>query len=389
MDFEIFFYYIITALVYGFFYLEARLHNQNLQRIKLRIHVNGTRGKSSVTRLIAAGLRAGGVRVYAKTTGTKPQLILPDGTEQPIIRKGLPNIRENIRIIKMAASAGADAIVIECMALQPELQRICEHRLIKSHIGVITNVRLDHEDVMGNGIHNVAMALSNTIPQEGKLVTTKKVISLFKFVGIVPQDTITIERELLDFASIQEFSYPVIPENVAIALQVCKLAGIMPSVAVKGMQEAPPDSGNVTISDIQLGGKYISIINAFAANDPESTLMLWNMYVRRQNADKILILLNCRSDRKFRTAQLCRALTKVHTGLYIITGDTTAAFSLLIKKGVSPENLYPMACQSGNYAFKQLSNFFADLPDERYVVFAAGNIKGAIDIFNTEKAVSS
>ncbi|TMQ71806.1 MAG: poly-gamma-glutamate synthase PgsB, partial [Candidatus Eisenbacteria bacterium] len=33
---------------------ETRSHLGNLARVPLRIHVNGTRGKSSVTRLIAA-----------------------------------------------------------------------------------------------------------------------------------------------------------------------------------------------------------------------------------------------------------------------------------------------------------------------------------------------
>ena len=49
---------------------EWRRHARNVARIPIRVHVNGTRGKSSVTRLIAAGLRAGGVRTFAKTTGT-------------------------------------------------------------------------------------------------------------------------------------------------------------------------------------------------------------------------------------------------------------------------------------------------------------------------------
>ena len=57
--------------------LEASVHGRRLSRIPIRIHVNGTRGKSSVTRLIAAGLSASGLRTYAKTTGTRPRLILP------------------------------------------------------------------------------------------------------------------------------------------------------------------------------------------------------------------------------------------------------------------------------------------------------------------------
>ena len=36
---------------------ERRRHQRRLAGLRLRVHVNGTRGKSGVTRLIAAGLR--------------------------------------------------------------------------------------------------------------------------------------------------------------------------------------------------------------------------------------------------------------------------------------------------------------------------------------------
>ena len=54
---------------------EVRRHERQLARIPVRVHVNGTRGKSSVTRLIAAGLRSTGRRVFAKTTGTMARMI--------------------------------------------------------------------------------------------------------------------------------------------------------------------------------------------------------------------------------------------------------------------------------------------------------------------------
>src|SRR6266403_1708987 len=47
-------------------------HRRALRAIPVRIHVAGTRGKSTTTRLIAAALRAGGRNVLAKTTGSAP-----------------------------------------------------------------------------------------------------------------------------------------------------------------------------------------------------------------------------------------------------------------------------------------------------------------------------
>ena len=45
----------LCALLATLAWIERRQHRRRLDRIGIRIHVNGTRGKSSVTRLIAAG----------------------------------------------------------------------------------------------------------------------------------------------------------------------------------------------------------------------------------------------------------------------------------------------------------------------------------------------
>ena len=66
--------------------LEYQFHLKSLSLIPLRIHVNGTRGKSSVTRLVAAGLREGGLRTFAKTTGTAPRVIDSEGKDRIIHR---------------------------------------------------------------------------------------------------------------------------------------------------------------------------------------------------------------------------------------------------------------------------------------------------------------
>ena len=59
--------------------VESYFHRLSLAQLPIRIHVNGSRGKSSVTRLIAAGLRAGGLKILAKTTGTSARIIDENG----------------------------------------------------------------------------------------------------------------------------------------------------------------------------------------------------------------------------------------------------------------------------------------------------------------------
>src|SRR5713226_3708402 len=94
-------------------------HQKNINAIPIRVMVNGTRGKSSVTRLIAAGLRSGGIKTLGKTTGTKPRLIYPNGSEVPIIRPGKANIIEQRMVFNKAVDLGVDALVVECMAVLP------------------------------------------------------------------------------------------------------------------------------------------------------------------------------------------------------------------------------------------------------------------------------
>ena len=106
-------------------------HRGNLRAVPVRIHVAGTRGKSTTVRMIAAGLRASGRRVLAKTTGSEPRLILPDGSEVAWPRRGAANIREQIRLFAKAVEFGADTVVVECMAVRPEFVWASEALLVQ------------------------------------------------------------------------------------------------------------------------------------------------------------------------------------------------------------------------------------------------------------------
>src|SRR5436190_9485769 len=122
--------------------VEQRRHDSNLNRIPQRVLVNGIRGKSSITRLCAGALRGGGLTTVAKTTGTAARFIHPDATEEPVHRKfGIANVVEQIGIVRRAAAHRPDALVMECMAVMPDLQEINQTKLIRSTIGVLCNVR--------------------------------------------------------------------------------------------------------------------------------------------------------------------------------------------------------------------------------------------------------
>src|SRR5690606_30258534 len=93
---------------------EARRHRQALAAIPLRVHVNGTRGKTPATKTIAALLRSLGVATVAKCTGTLPVFIDTHGVERPWPRRGRARIQEQVRFLQVAAGLGAQAAGVEC-----------------------------------------------------------------------------------------------------------------------------------------------------------------------------------------------------------------------------------------------------------------------------------
>ena len=142
-------------------------------RIQWRVHVNGIRGKSTVTRYTAAVFREARYHTFGKTTGSAARIIRPDGEDFDFKRKGYANVNEQVKILKGFCRQKAQAIVMECMAVNPVYAKWLEEKVMHSHIGIITNVRYDHPDYMGETLEEIAESLSKTIPENGILITSE------------------------------------------------------------------------------------------------------------------------------------------------------------------------------------------------------------------------
>jgi poly-gamma-glutamate synthase PgsB/CapB len=322
-----------AALLASYGLAESHLHRRRLAKIPYRIHVNGTRGKSGVTRLIAAGLRAGGIRTCAKTTGTLARMIMPDGSEHPVFRPGRANVIEQIRIVKAAVAHQAEALVIECMALQPHLQSLCELKLVKSTHGVMTNARADHLDVMGPTERDVALAMAATVPVGGKFFTAEqKHLDVFCSAAADRKTQVyAVDDEHIASISWDEmsrFAYIEHPDNVALALQVCADLGVDRFTALQGMWGAQPDPGVMTTHNVD-DGQQLVFVNGFAANDPVSTGQNWNMLTSRfSDYGRHIAVFNCRADRPDRSVQLAEACLKWKPAHhYLAIGSATNIFA--------------------------------------------------------------
>jgi poly-gamma-glutamate synthase PgsB/CapB len=202
------------------------------------------------------------------------------------------------------------------MAIDPALQLVSEREMIAATISVITNTRPDHADVMGSSPAEVAAALSCTVPTGGILV-------------LGPVD----HPELFEAEAARRRSRVVranaagavtdapawMAENLGVALAVTALLGIPDQLALSAMTSAPEDPGTMRLHPCTAGGRVVTIVNASAANDPESLQMLLDGL----SADGRLFVFNHRGDRPLRLRQFAESpLWKGPGTSVLVTGDT-------------------------------------------------------------------
>jgi len=364
---------VILLLVLGI--IEFKLHSNSLSKIPIRIHVNGSRGKSSVVRLIASGLRSGGLKTIAKTTGTSPRIIDEDGNDKYIHRLRSASIGEQISLIRHFSKNKPDALVIECMAVNPQYQWISEHKIVKSTIGVMTNVRPDHLDEMGISIDQITKSMGNTIPFNGIMVTSEdKQTNILKEISFNRNTEFhSCDSNNVSINEVSDFQYLEHKENISLAIKVCELCGVNKMVALEGMSKCKPDPGALTIWKIKYKNTGFEFINAFAANDPASTLKTWNMINERLKRDKFAIFLNTRLDRQYRTVQLINLIfKKLKPEVLVLRGEN---FPSELKK-LSEKNKN-ITIYKFPYSIKQKDLVkFMDDTLSNFVILGIGNIVG-------------
>jgi poly-gamma-glutamate synthase PgsB/CapB len=246
--------------------------------------------------------------------------------EIPIPRPHGTNIIEQLQIVEFMRKRSPGAIVIECMAVQPEFQWVCENHMVKATVGVITNSRLDHIREMGPSIQNVTRSLCNTLPKNGITFTAEKINFALMQKEAKRSNTklLQVREEAIDSEDLRGFSYVEHRENVALALAVCQHLGVNKETALKGMHSVHPDPGALKIFKVKLGLKEVHFVYAMAANDPDSTLSIWkiNLEALYQDREYLSVYLHTRPDRFDRSVQLLEMCkTYIHYDHLILTGE--------------------------------------------------------------------
>ncbi|RSM83187.1 poly-gamma-glutamate synthase PgsB [Kibdelosporangium aridum] len=317
--------------------VEQRRHYANLHDIPVRILVNGTRGKSTITRLCAGALRGGGVVTVAKTTGTAARFIHPDGSEEPVYRKfDIANVIEQVGVVRRAAAYRPEALVVECMAVMPDLQEISQTKLIQSKIGVISNVRMDHITEMGPTADDIARSLSRSMPVGGVCVTAERerLAVLAKEAERRNCELIVVDPMSITDEEMSGFRCVTFKENVAIALTVAEQLGVDRRSALLGMWSAAPDPGALRVEKYRMAGKHLWFANLFAANDPESTLMnIEGLLAAQLICRPLHMVIGCRPDRIERNGQIGSLVGEIDPERVVLIGEPTRSARMAIPAG--------------------------------------------------------
>lgn len=359
---------IILYLVIEKMYIRKARKN-----IKCIIHVNGTRGKSTVTRLLHSALYNNNIKVMCKTTGTLPMVINSKNEEIPIKRKRSASIKEQVWIMKQALKEEVDVLIVECMAVDPKLQYISQHNILMADICVMTNVRLDHTYEMGSTLEEIALSLSNTMPENGKFILGSN-----EFEYVFAKVAKDLNTEIIVPIVKESYSHINFKENIAIGVEVCKHFDILEKDALEGMENYIEDPYALKVYGLNNNSVFI---NGLSVNDPQSSEIVYNMVIEKYELDKnrLVLIINNRVDRFYRAEHMVMLAQKLKPDEIWIFGafsnyiaKNTVMYNPRIFKDISEINFEKIS-NTNIYAVGNIANSGDEIADymerkfEKYV----------------------
>ena len=370
-------YLVLLFLIVLFLIIEKALHERRIKRIPIRIHVNGTRGKSSVVELVASSLRENGIRTLAKTTGTTPLVIDPDGHEQVVPRRGPSRIQEQVRFVRKAARMKVDAMVVECMALDPQLQWVSEMRMIQSTIGVITNVRQDHFEAMGKGLDDIAESLGEGIPENGILVTADRHYFDVLSSKARRKNTRTYLAGETEREANPPWGHPLFfEENLWITQEVCSHLGLPSPAGLSYSRDEIPEKAHPRVLRMRSGARTFYLVDAFSANDIDSARIIQQMITNESCCPRPYVaLLNNRADRPLRMLSFASFLSQESIyDLIIVTGDLQRMTKRVIRR---EGGRTPLVTSKSQEPGKLIEEIGQNIPSAELTIVGMGNFRGA------------
>ncbi|MCF8346231.1 MAG: hypothetical protein K9G38_03395 [Bacteroidales bacterium] len=316
-------FYVLVLLTIFLLYIlaEGLTARRSRNQIKYRIHVNGTRGKSTVVHYITILLRHNGINAYGKVTGEIPSIICPNGHIQPIKRRGPARITEQFNITRKVAREKGEALVLECMSIDPELQKM-ETGFFKPDIYVVTNIKDDHREKLGSDIRNQVIQFVSSVPKDCKLILpdTKNLQPLKRVAQSGGGCWFSPPPLSVDIAKHLPFS--IFGENIELASEVVHhLIGTRREENINTLINVVKSKEKIISFDLNNNQVFL---NGFSVNDPESATVFLNEWMSRNKiSGKAGVVLNTRADRPLRTQSFISWIHDLGSRFrtVIVTGD--------------------------------------------------------------------
>lgn len=347
--------FTLTAVLLVLGLVEARRHRKNLNDVPIRILVNGTRGKTTLARLLVASLNVQGIRTMGRTTGSEATIIYPDGSVKPIVRKRRARVYELVpffREVSLESSRGVSSglgpvqcVVVECMALQAENQVAFRDWLVRPTHVFITNTYVDHVPEMGPTRESTAQVLGLSVPKGASLYVSDSFYDGLDAKVVHVCEEVPIEDPLIH------------PSCMAMAWAFLKDMGFGIETLQAGVSAFVPDKGLLEPFPLRGGGVFVP---SFSVNDEtcmEETIRKWSSSC----GGKVNVVFNSRKDREQRILLFKNVMSRVCDLVddVLVIGDYPKKVAFYIGYGAvscSVEEVFDKVSSSSGAVFVGLGN---------------------------------
>ncbi len=373
-------YFYLTALSLFILYcaMEYRLLTKARKQIELRILVNGTRGKSTMVQLVHQMLTGAGMPVFAKTTGDQPQIMDPQGHKSILKRTGPASIMENVRWLKRISKEKPDAVILECMALQPETQHVLSARIFKPHVILLTNINEDHAEVMGQNLHEMTRTIAQCLSKPAHLILRQETLQLLQNAKVrLPDYRVAGDAYPDIHANPERQNLPpdVIKQYASLLNALADRLKIDSAIPAKVIEQYIARSAPLTT--INAKDRKFIFYDLFSVNDTRSATTWIDQLISSEQASQIVFLLNTRGDRPLRTRAFCEMLNNDQPESAIWLHGSG---SRLAKRFLAPNRVIEQ------WGSKHVLNYLAHGFQHSTMIIGLGNRGGAQPI--TQKLLS-
>ena len=317
--------FLLVACVWAIW---SRRNLARLHRIPLRILITGSRGKSSTVRLIHSALMAGGIPTLGKMTGTASRVLDTAGAEHPTNRIGQVSILEMLETVHRSFKrdeVAPEAIVLECMAVTPDLIDLCTTDIVRPQVTIVTNALWDHLEEQGTTLEQIAVSLSGAMAG-AEIAITAEHREATRAVLAFEADRHGCAFDAVDGAQVPRDILQRLPgahpDNVAMALAVAAFAGVDQVTAVRGLEAATAEPLPTLPVVTEIDGIEWWYRDIGSVNDTDSlTPALQSARAQMPEDAIVLAILTTRWDRPLRAIQFAASITPADVDGIVIVGE--------------------------------------------------------------------